>query len=372
VGYWREVLFVISIGPGEAPAQLARRIIMSDHGIATISTLAHEMKATLAEIQSADAARVRALESKASKDEVARISDELARKTAQLQTAVDNLSRRMNRPGGGTGSDGGDADHAAARGLLELKHVLRIPKADPEHPFAPTSDEIDEAALACKAMKHLLKVSTADALSMMERKALTSFQLGSSGYLLPPEWSAQILSCLESKTDLTGLVNNIPISGSSLKMFVDNADLDEAMWACDSDCFGAARVKDIAEGLGEIEIKPEHLRYIICSSRDIVEDASVDMQAWLGAKVERAFRHTVSSAIVNGSGIGKPLGILNPTAQIPTCDTSANTPAGQFTWQDLVMLKWQVAAQFHAGAAYLMNQQTFALVLTMMPSAGRS
>jgi hypothetical protein len=34
---------------------------------------------------------------------------------------------------------------------------------------------------------------------------------------------------------------------------------------------------------------------------------------------------------MHGSGIGMPIGILNPNAGIPICDTSENTPPGQFT-----------------------------------------
>jgi hypothetical protein len=54
---------------------------------------------------------------------------------------------------------------------------------------------------------------------------------------------------------------------------VDNADFDQAMWACDGDFFSASRIANLAEGLGEIEIKPESLRYIVCTSRDLLEDA---------------------------------------------------------------------------------------------------
>src|SRR5262249_37740293 len=68
---------------------------------------------------------------------------------------------------------------------------------------------------------------------------------------------------------------------------------------------------------------------------------------------------------------GKPLGLLNPRAGIPICDTSNLTPAGQFSWQDLVQLKFEIPMQWHQGASYLMNQRTFALILTMSDAMGR-
>jgi HK97 family phage major capsid protein len=345
---------------------------MSDHGVSTITELLREMKSAQDEIMRADAERVRKLEAKADKAEVQRVSDTIAGKVRELQTAVDNLSRKVGRPSGGLGDFSPDANQAAALGLLEIKHALRIPKADPEHPYNPSADEVDEAAVACRAMKHLLKVTSIDILGMAERKALSAFALGSSGFLLPPEWSSQILSCLEEKTDVTGWMNNITISGSSLKMFVDNADFDHAMWACEGDCFGAKRIQNITEGLGEIEIKPEELRYIVCCTRDIIEDSSVDIERWLFEKVSMAFRNTISTAVFSGDGIGKPQGIIHPSSGIPICDTSANTPANTFTWQDLLMLKWEVPVQFHTPeSSYAMNQRTFALTLTMSDANGR-
>jgi hypothetical protein len=170
----------------------------------------------------------------------------MATQVTALQAAVNQISVKIGRPGASaSGEFGRDADRAAARGLLELKHLLRVPKADPEHPFMPTEDDLTQAELACKAMRHLLKLPSLEALGAIERKALTAFQIGASGWLCPPEWSQQILSCLEAKTDLTGLATNLTISGSSLKLFADSAEFDEAQWACDSDCFGAQRVKDI-------------------------------------------------------------------------------------------------------------------------------
>ena len=47
--------------------------------------------------------------------------------------------------------------------------------------------------------------------------------------------------------------------------------------------------------------------------------------------------------------VGKPLGLLNPKSGIPICETSAETPPGQFSLQDLVMLKFELPLQWHNG-----------------------
>ena len=49
-------------------------------------------------------------------------------------------------------------------------------------------------------------------------------------------------------------------------------------WACESSCFANNPTKQIGDGLGELEIKPESLRYIVCSTRELLEDSSVNIE----------------------------------------------------------------------------------------------
>src|SRR5262245_12712158 len=76
-----------------------------------------------------------------------RISAEMASKVAKLQSAFNALAIKAARPGAG-GDFSEETERASARGLLELKHLLKVPKHDLEHPFAPTEEQIDEALLA--------------------------------------------------------------------------------------------------------------------------------------------------------------------------------------------------------------------------------
>jgi HK97 family phage major capsid protein len=88
-------------------------------------------------------------------------------------------------------------------------------------------------------------------------------------------------------------------------------------------------------------------------------------------KARRAFAFQINDAILVGDGFGKPMGILNPQAGIPIAETGSGTPAGQFSWQDLVMLRWQVPMSLQGDGAYLMNQHTWALCSTMSDANGR-
>lgn len=48
---------------------------------------------------------------------------------------------------------------------------------------------------------------------------------------------AQVLSCLIDPSEVTGLVSNANISGSSIKFLIDNVHLQSAAWSCEANYF---------------------------------------------------------------------------------------------------------------------------------------
>jgi HK97 family phage major capsid protein len=342
---------------------------MSDHGLATVSELLLEIKTAQADIQRADAERTTKLAAKADQTELKRLADEMAGKVTALQGAVERLSAKVGRPGGSIFDAGAQTLRESARGLLEAKFYSRVTKSSNEIKFNPSEDEIAEAETACLATKHLFKANF-EQLPALEQKALSSFNMGASGFILQPEMSSRVLSCLVLPTDVTGLMTTVQIASGSIKFLVDDA-VATAAWACETSCFANSPQSQLAEGLGEVEIRAETLRHIVCASSDVLEDAALDLEQWVLRKVSNAMRVIISQAVMTGSGIGMPLGILHPTAGVPVCDTGVNTPASQFSWQDLIFLKWQVPIQWQAGGRFLLNQNTFALLLTLSDALGR-
>jgi hypothetical protein len=95
-------------------------------------------------------------------------------------------------------------------------------------------------------------------LDQFERKSLTSFSFGNNGFILAPQMSDQVLSCLVDPSDISGLVNRVPISGPPI---IDKLRMAVAGWACEASCFANNPTQDLQAGLGELEIKAEPLRH---------------------------------------------------------------------------------------------------------------
>src|SRR5262249_44635751 len=109
-------------------------------------------------------------------------------------------------------------------------------------------------------------------------------------------------------------------------------------------------------GIGFVVVRVcAHRDFASCGRRDRRYRDSTTMEGWLLSKADRAFRAQISQAVLAGDGFGKPMGILNPAAGIPIYETADAPSPGQFTWQDLVALRWQIPQSFQGAGAYMMK-----------------
>src|SRR5262249_22805393 len=150
-----------------------------------------------------------------------------------------------------------------------------------------------------------LRHGNVERLDSLERKSLSSFSFsGAAGsFLLPPTMSDRVLSCLVSPTDLSGLVDSITISTGSVQYLIDSAML-QAQWSCGGDCFTNTGNQDF--NLGTLEIKAEPLRLVLCSTKEFLEDAAINIESWLMEKAATAFRTAINNDARIGGGLTCP------------------------------------------------------------------
>jgi len=106
---------------------------------------------------------------------------------------------------------------------------------------------------------------------------------------------ARVVSCIHDPTDVAGLMGNMTISGPSVRFLIVRA------WRTRH---GRARPRAsqmtrfliCRKGLGELEIKPETLRFLVCTTRDFVADSSINVENWVITKASEGFRRTTSNA----------------------------------------------------------------------------
>lgn len=88
-------------------------------------------------------------------------------------------------------------------------------------------------------------------------------------------------------------------------------------------------------------------------SRTLINRSAIDIEMLLGSLFRASLLHKIDQAILNGDGVGKPLGILQ-TAGIGTL---ARAGAGAVAYDDFVGLEGAVAPQFRAGGIWMIADQ---------------
>jgi HK97 family phage major capsid protein len=173
-------------------------------------------------------------EVRATRDTLGTTDERRNHRIDQFESAINDIMRRIGRPGIDGGPNTVD-ERKSACDYLQLHHALKAgPQAQPID-FGP--QELDQAAIARKAFAPYLRSGDFARMIEPEKKALSEFSMGNIGILVPPEISDRILSCLTDPGDLAGTVDSMTISSGAVQFLVDNVDGEGLFgWACESDC----------------------------------------------------------------------------------------------------------------------------------------
>jgi HK97 family phage major capsid protein len=104
--------------------------------------------------------------------------------------------------------------------------------------YQPNGTEIDEAINAHKAWRSIIRHGDMQRLDDLERKSLSSFSFGSSGWVVPPQVSSRVLSCLIDPTDVLSMFSHETISAGSIQYPINHSEAQGAGWACEFECVG--------------------------------------------------------------------------------------------------------------------------------------
>jgi HK97 family phage major capsid protein len=143
-------------------------------------------------------------------------------------------------------------------------------------------------------------------LSDLEIKAKLNTQSDpDSGYLVTPEMETAIDRVLGTVSTVRSLARSMNISTDTYKKLI-NVGGASSGWVGESE----ARPETDTPKLREIAINTAELFANPASTQKALDDASIDIAAWLAEEVSIEFAEQEGAAFVNGNGVNKPRGIL--------------------------------------------------------------
>jgi len=194
-----------------------------------------------------------------------------------------------------------------------------------------------------------------------EIKALSVGSDPDGGYVVYPDMSGRTVSKVFETSPMRAYASVQTISTDALEGLFD---LDEAAsgWVGETQ----ARAETGTPTLKAWRIPTHELFAFPKATQKLLDDAAIDMEAWLANKVAEKFARDESSAFVTGSGVDKPRGFLTYTAgttlpgtieQVPT-GVSGGFAAAPNGGDVLIDALYGLKAPYRANATWFMNRAT--------------
>ena len=217
---------------------------------------------------------------------------------------------------------------------------------EPEAPKAETKKHFSNLGEQLMAIRNAAKGNVDERLLAVnnEVKGSQSKVNEDGGYAIQEDFAKDILESAVTTGQILSRVTTYTISSNSNSMRFMTADESDLS---DGTVFGGVKMHWAAEGgtvpaskpqFRETKIDLEKMMGFAYATDELLQDASF-MNSYYGRAFTLASERLLEGAIIDGDGVGKPLGILNSDATIAVAK-EASQGAGTITAEN-IMAMWQ-------------------------------
>lgn len=206
-----------------------------------------------------------------------------------------------------------------------------------------------------KAFRNYLRKGMDGGLEALQTKALSVGSDSDGGYLVTSSMSSKIVQSIFETSPMRQLASIETISTDALDL-IDDHNSAVAGWTAETGSISETSTPALAKRnipTHELYAQPK-------ATQKLVDDAAIDVEAWLSGKIADIFARTQNTAFISGNGVGQPRGILTYAAgtswgQIQQVNSGT---AGQVTSDALINLFYALKDAYSRRASFLMNRTT--------------
>lgn len=311
----------------------------------TVAEIIGDLNTTFAEFRASNDARFKAIEARGSADavlveKVERCNTEITRLVNELkaaQTNIEALASAQNRPGGTGGGTVIDKEYRTA-----FYRYMRNGQVD-----ARLQARLDDK----------------------ENKGAMVSSEPAAGYLCPVETEAGIDRVLSKDVVMRQIATTRNISARAFEKLVNKGGAAFGGWGNERTAPAETGVPQLAK----LEFVPGTEWAEPRCTRELLEDSTENVEAWLQDEVEITFAEQEDLAFISGDGVEKPRGFLSyPTVAnanyawgsigFVTSGAAGGFPAGTAATDKLIDMVHSLRARYRNGAGWLMNDLTMATI----------
>lgn len=175
------------------------------------------------------------------------------------------------------------------------------------------------------------------------------------GFAVPPEWRAAIMAQVEAEDGLLNMTDVQTIGSNSITYPTD----ESPAWASS----GGIRAYWDGEGdamtqskpvIKEVTVKTHRLTALVPITEELQQDASA-MSGYITGKAGEVIAFKLNDAIINGTGSGQPLGIMNSGCKIAVAKETSQV-AATVHGRNVLKMMARMPAPSYRRAVWLVNQ----------------
>ncbi|KKN71414.1 hypothetical protein LCGC14_0421360 [marine sediment metagenome] len=192
------------------------------------------------------------------------------------------------------------------------------------------------------------------------------------GFLIPPEFSTALLTAMAQAGVLAPKTFNIPVSGNSMTLPFVNLTTQASSWT------GGITVYKPAESVAKTASSPKFAQAnlklnkmtgLIYTTDELLADSAIALETFLTVLTSTEFALTKDEDIINGSGAGECLGIMNAPATI-TVAIEPGQAATTIVFENVLKMWMRLNAPSAKNAVWLINRDCMEQIMKLSIAVG--
>lgn len=234
------------------------------------------------------------------------------------QQTLEDQAKEMKRLGSGTAETAEKLARIEAELDRWIEHKDRLERLEtavrrPSFGRAASDETLTVDQKAHKAVfAGFLRRGVDAGLPELEKKALSVGSEPDGGYLVPADSQGRIVRRIFDQATLRRIASVVEISTDAVEGLRDSDDIG-AGWVAETE----DRAETSTAQLGKYRIPVQEMYAEPRATQQMLDDSSLDVEAWLADKLADRFSRLENAAFVLGDGTSQPRGFLTyPTAAL--------------------------------------------------------
>lgn len=174
------------------------------------------------------------------------------------------------------------------------------------------------------------------------------------GFLVPADYRTEIMQIVQGEQSLFSRCDSSPTASNSVTLLKDNT----TPWGTNGvRVYTRAEAATMTQSKGvltEMSVRLHEVYALVPLTEELLQDAPL-MQRVVATQAARAFDFKLTDYILNGTGVGQPLGIMNSGALVTVSKESSQT-ADTIHAKNILKMWSRMPAWARANAIWLVNQ----------------